>query len=200
VGSIVAQRFIWTGNQWIRTDVEAPLALFAVSTAHLFMATGGVNGLTITLGVTNFSGSGSIVASNSPAIASPLLTGSPTSVNAINHSTSTISGVGGANTNFTADAADDVVYINAGTTNVHITAIMGGTSSLASYKLYILTNLTTTARELSVSSVTNRWVGLQQYDGISFPITVTNKHTGFLSVMLDGTNTFWAFKQATNGF
>lgn len=126
--------------------------------------------------------------------------GSLTQTNGESFVITTITGTGGANTNFTGQATDGVVYINAGTTNVNIVAIMPGPTALQYFPVYILTNLTSTDRLLSLSSVTNRWVGLQGYDGISVPYTITNKHTAWFTVSLQGSNAFWAIKQATNGF
>jgi hypothetical protein len=118
----------------------------------------------------------------------------------IGYEAGTLAGVGGANTNFTGQAANAVIYLDGGTTNVNFVAIMPGANGIQYFPTYIITNLTATARAISLSSVTNRWVGLQQYDGVTLPLTLTNKHTGWLSVSLLGTNAHWAFKQATNGF
>lgn len=112
----------------------------------------------------------------------------------------TIAGVGGANTNFTGQAADAVVYIDGGTTNVNFVAIMPGTAGVSYFPTYIITNLTATSRLISASAVTNRLINLQQYDGITFPITLTNKHTAYIAAHLNGSNFTYAIKQCTNGF
>ena len=123
-----------------------------------------------------------------------------TTLSGIAETNTTLAGVGGANTNFTGQANDAVVYIDAGTTNVNFVAIMPGAVGLTYTPCYILSNLTTTARQFSFSSVTNQLFPLQQYDGITLPITITNKHRAILSVMITSTQTFWALKQCTNGF
>lgn len=122
------------------------------------------------------------------------------STNGVAYVNSTISGVGGANTNFTGQATDGVVYINGGTTNVNFVAVMPGTDGLTYFPTYVISNLTTTARNVSLAATTNFWRNLQQYDGVTAPFVLTNKHTGILSVMLNGTNSWYTWKQSTNGF
>lgn len=112
----------------------------------------------------------------------------------------TNAGVGGANTNFTGQATDGVVYIDGGTTNVNFVAIMPGTTGNTYLPTYIITNLTTTARQFSFSSVTNFLIPLQFYDSVSLPITITNKHRLLFTAIVNGSNVTWAAKQATNGF
>jgi len=112
----------------------------------------------------------------------------------------TIAGVGGANTNFTGQASDGVVYIDGGTTNVNIVAIMPGTTGVTYFPTYIITNLTTTPRQISISSVTNFPINLGQYDGITLPYTITNKHRVIMACAVNGTNLTYTFKQCTNGF
>ena len=123
-----------------------------------------------------------------------------TTLSGIAYTNTTIAGVGGANTNFTGQAADSVVYIDGGTTNVNFVAIMPGASGVSYFPLYIITNLTTTSRTLSFSSATNRLINLQQYDGITLPITLSNKHTAYVSTHLNGSNAAYAIKVCTNGF
>ncbi len=121
------------------------------------------------------------------------------STNSVAYVNQTIAGVGGANTNFTGQATDGVVYIDGGTTNVNFVAIMPGTAGLTYFPTYVISNLTTTSRLLSANDpTTNFWHNLQQYDGVS--LTISNKHTGIFSVMINGSNTWYAFKQSTNGF
>lgn len=157
-----------------------------------------------------FTGTGGIVKNTSPAITTPTITSqseigfasvnSEVVTNSIGFVNQTVAGVGGANTNFTFLATNAVTYVNAGLTNVNIVAIMPGISGITYFPTIILSNLTTTARNVSISRVTNSVINLQQYDSVSDPYTVTNKHTAILSVMANGTNLMVAFKQATNNF
>jgi hypothetical protein len=148
-----------------------------------------------------FNGKGLSVNTNGDVnVSGPMSVGAITHTNSDNYINQTLAGVGGANTNFTGQASSGVTYIDGGTTNVNFVAIMPGTSGQTYFSTYIISNLTTTARQLSFSSVTNNLFNLQQYDGITFPITLTNKHRLLLSVMLNGSNLTWAAKQCTNGF
>lgn len=168
-----------------------------VSPSVSFLATVGPNGgdfftYDTTTGTwTNIAstGTGSVVRNTTPTFAQ-----------GVAYANQTIAGVGGANTNFTGQATDGVVYVDGGTTNVNFVAIMPGTSGNTYFPTYIISNLTTTARQFSFSSVTNFLIPLQFYDGISFPITITNKHRLILSTMVNGSNVTWEAKQATNGF
>jgi hypothetical protein len=121
------------------------------------------------------------------------------STNGIGYVNSTIAGAGGALTNFISQATAGVAYLNGGTTNVNLT-IEPGVSGLTYFPTFIISNLTTTARTLSLSATGNVWYGLQGYDSVTAPITITNKHTGILSAMINGTNVNWAWKVRTNGF
>jgi hypothetical protein len=108
----------------------------------------------------------------------------------------TVAGVGGANTNFTLQAANDesVIYLNAGTTNVNIVAIMGGSASVAYRGAVVLTNRTATSRVLSLGATTNNWISLQQYDGITAPFTITNSLAARMEWEILGTNVQYSFK------
>lgn len=89
----------------------------------------------------------------------------------------TVAGVGGALTNFTFLAQHDerIQWINGGTTNVNIVAIMGGAAGLRWAGTIVMTNRTATPRLLSLSAVTNNWISLQALNaGISAPATITN--------------------------
>lgn len=116
--------------------------------------------------------------------------------NNIGFKVGTVAGVGGANTNFTLQASGDesIIYVNAGTTNVNIVAIMGYSSTIAYRGTLILTNRTGTARTLSLDATTNNWISLQKYDGISAPFTVTNSQAGRLSWEILGTNVQYSYK------
>lgn len=111
-----------------------------------------------------------------------------------------VSGVGGANTNFTGLWTHSQAYLDGGTTNVNFVAFMPGTANRTYYLTYSISNLTTTPRNISISSVTNRVVNMQQYYGIAPPYVLTNKHTGQLTVKLSSTNAEVSFLQYTNGF
>lgn len=109
-------------------------------------------------------------------------------------------GVGGANTNFTFQASDTETHVDAGTTNVNIVAIMGGTSSISWTKHVVFTNRTATSRTISFSSTTNSWVAAQEYDGVTNagPITVTNFQAVYMWLKVRGSNVLYAYKNARN--
>lgn len=116
--------------------------------------------------------------------------------NNIGFQVGTVSGTGGANTNFTIQASGDesIIYVNAGTTNVNIVAIMGYSSTIAYRGTIILTNRTGTSRTFSLGATTNNWISLQKYDGISAPFTVTNSQAGRFSWEILGTNVQYSYK------
>lgn len=119
-----------------------------------------------------------------------------TVTNNIGYQVGTVSGVGGANTNFTLQAAADesIIYVDAGTTNVNLVAIMGYSSTIAYRGTVILTNRTATPRTLSLGATTNNWISLQQFDGITAPFTITNSLAGRFSWEILGTNVQYSFK------
>lgn len=119
-----------------------------------------------------------------------------TVTNNIGFQVGTVAGVGGANTNFTLQAAADesIIYVDAGTTNVNLVAIMGYSSTIAYRGTVILTNRTATARTLSLGATTNNWLSLQADDGISAPFTITNSRAGRLSWEILGTNVQYSYK------
>jgi len=108
-------------------------------------------------------------------------------------------GVGGATTNFTVDArGPEVVYMDGGTTNVNIVAIMNY-SEVVQYKpTLIITNRTSTSRTLSFGATTNNWICLQEYDGLSGPVTITNATAVWVSTSILGTNVYYAVKHMPN--
>lgn len=136
----------------------------------------------------------------SPAILGTETVNASVHTNGIGYAIGTIAGVGGANTNFTLSATYGVRYIDGGTTNVNIVASMPGTVGIQYFPTVIISNLTTTVRLLSWSVVTNQLINLQQYDGVTLPITISNKHTAILAYTQQGSNCMWSLKQATNGF
>jgi hypothetical protein len=115
------------------------------------------------------------------------------------HRTSTITGTGGANTNFTGNAlGGKYVYIDGGTTNVNFVAIMNYSSSVQLEQVYIITNRTATSRTVSFGTSTNNWIPLQLYDGTSGPYTVTNSQALWLTTSTIGTNVYYAAKHMAN--
>lgn len=104
-------------------------------------------------------------------------------------------GFGGALTNFVinASSAESIVYVDAGTTNVHIPHIIGGSTTVAYRGTIILTNRTATPRTFSLGT-SNTWLSLQQFDGISAPFTVTNSQAARFTYEMLGTNVQYAYK------
>jgi hypothetical protein len=115
--------------------------------------------------------------------------------NQVGYGIGTVLGLGGANTNFTILENNDesVIYVNAGTTNVHLT-IMNINDSVEYRGSIILTNRTGTSRTFSLSPITNNWISLQQYDGIQAPFTVTNSQAARFEWAAVGTNVQYAYK------
>lgn len=116
--------------------------------------------------------------------------------NNIRQKVSTVAGVGGANTNFTLSAGQGAVYIDAGTTNVNIVALIGYTpdGTFVERGTVVLTNRTATARLFSLGSITNNWISLQQFDGIQAPFTITNSQAGRFDWEAKGTNVQYSYK------
>jgi len=112
----------------------------------------------------------------------------------------TIAGVGGANTNFTGQATDGVVYVDGGTTNVNIVAVMPGTAGRTYFPTWIITNLTATPRNISFSTVSNSVQNLGQYGGLTLPLVISNKHTVTLAMAVTGSNVIVGSQICTNGF
>ncbi len=112
----------------------------------------------------------------------------------------TVSGVGGANTNFTLLATQSLVYLDGGTTNVNIVALMGGEASRAWEGSFEATNWTATSRTLSFSSVSNSWRSVTHYDGVSTnaePLTITNLSSVVVWWRVLGSNVLYAAKHVT---
>lgn len=140
----------------------------------------GINGITV-----HHSASAIVVSNDSPSnLSAPIQ----------------VLGVGGANTNFTFQASDKETHVDAGTTNVNIVAIMGGTSTLSWEKHIVFTNRTATSRSISFSPVTNNWIALQEYDGVTNagPIIVTNNQAVYMWLKVRGSNVAYAYKPARN--
>jgi hypothetical protein len=102
-----------------------------------------------------------------------------------------ISGVGGANTNFTLLATQPEVYIN-GFTNVSIRGVMGYNDSTVAYWTCVITNGSGSDRTLEFSAVTNRYRFAGTY-GTNAPATITNNTTLEISGRQVGTNVFVAY-------
>ncbi len=111
---------------------------------------------------------------------------------------STVSGVGGANTNFTLQKDSGVIYVDAATTNVNIVAIMGGEATRQWRGIIIATNRGGTSRAFSLGATTNNWIGLQGYDGLAAPYTVTNATALWFAWEMLGTNVYYAAKHMAN--
>jgi len=97
-----------------------------------------------------------------------------------------ITGVGGANTNFTLISTQPEVYIN-GFTNVSIRAVMGYDSALVDYWTCVITNGSGSARTLEFSAVTNNWRFNGVY-GTNAPSSLTNATRLEISGRQHGTN------------
>ncbi len=121
---------------------------------------------------------------------------SATVTNNIGYKVAALLGVGPANTNFTllATNAPSIIYIDAGTTNVNVVALMNYGSAIAYRGSVILTNRTATARLFSLGALTNNWISLQEFDGISAPFTVTNSQAARLEWECFGTNVQYSYK------
>lgn len=78
----------------------------------------------------------------------------------------TVSGTGGANTNFTIQSQQGMVFFDLGTTNASLT-IMGGETTRAWEGAFVGTNRTATDRTLAFSAVSNSWRSVTHYDGVS---------------------------------
>lgn len=114
-----------------------------------------------------------------------------TMTNGFLHPFDTISGVGGANTNFTVVASplEPVTYADGGTTNVNIVAFMNWSTTHARRGTVIFTNRTATARQLSFGVITNSVICLQQFNsGIVQPHTITNSQAARIDYELRGSN------------
>jgi hypothetical protein len=195
--------YLHDGRTNFVSDLQADFGTTAAGDMLLFHNAGLLTNVTTT-------GSGSVVRATTPTITTPVISsGSLIGTTTINESITTnnnayvnqtLAGVGGANTNFTGLWSHGKVYIDGGTTNVNFVAFMPGTAGLTYYLSYSISNLTTTARNISLSSVTNRIQNMQQYYGIAPPYVLTNKHTGELLVELNSTNAKISFLQYTNGF
>lgn len=102
-------------------------------------------------------------------------------------STALLSGVGGANTNYTLLAGQGHRYIN-GFTNVSLRARMGAAAGTIEYWNLSITNISGTDRTIEFSPVTNRWRFAGTY-GTNAPSVLTNGTALEISAKSDGTNT-----------
>jgi len=97
-----------------------------------------------------------------------------------------VTGVGGANTNFTLLSTQPRPYIN-GFTNVSIRAVMGYDSALQDEWLLVITNGSGSDRTIEFSAVTNRYRFSGTY-GTNAPSVITNNTTLEISGRQIGTN------------
>jgi hypothetical protein len=201
-----------TGGAWDITAVEREAVFYiksGISTALIRLNTNGVGAdvdlealylpQPASLPGTNLA-NGAAVAVGSVYASTNTDTATLTVTNGIGYIPQVAAGFGGALTNIAPLAVNSITYVDGGTTNVNIVHIAHGPAGRQWFPTIILSNLTTTARNISFGTVSNQWVNLQQYDGVAPPYVLTNKHTGWLTVSMQGSNTFYAFKQATNGF
>lgn len=112
----------------------------------------------------------------------------------------TISGTGGANTNFTIQSTQAMVFINGGLTNVSVT-IMGGETGRAWEGSFVCTNLTGTDRTLAFSAVSNNWRSVTHFDGVATngeTLTITNGTAVSVWWRIVGSNILYAAKHVSN--
>lgn len=102
-----------------------------------------------------------------------------------------VTGVGGANTNFTLLATYGKVIIN-GFTNFSLRAIMGGTAGLTHAFSITITNGSGSNRTLEFSSVTNDWKWSYAQGGIA-PTVMTNSEQIVITGELRNTNVTAAY-------
>lgn len=111
--------------------------------------------------------------------------------NEIGRTFSLLSGVGGANTNFTLNIGEPLRVVN-GFTNVSLRAVMGTSASLIHDWSLLITNGSGTSRTLEFSAVTNRWRFHGTY-GTNAPNTLTNGTQLLISGRSIGTNTLVSY-------
>ena len=118
-------------------------------------------------------------------------TGIASNITAVAYNSSSVSGVGGANTNFTLLATQAETYVN-GFTNVSIRAIMQYSPAKIFYPNVVITNGGGSDRTLEFSAVTNRYRFVGVY-GTNAPSVLTNGTQLHLGFRCDGTNTTVAY-------
>lgn len=101
-------------------------------------------------------------------------------------SATTVAGVGSGSTNYTLMANMGKVYM--GSSNVSITAIMGGASGTMQQSSVTITNLSANTWGIQFSAVTNRWRFLGATGQTNSPSVLTNNSALVLRMEIDGTN------------
>ncbi|CAB4212553.1 Right handed beta helix region [uncultured Caudovirales phage] len=101
----------------------------------------------------------------------------------------TVSGAGSGNTNYTINLIPgDVNDFYMGSSNVMITAVMGGVVGVPIYWNAYITNLSAATWGIGFSAVTNRW-RFSGVNGTNSPVVLTNNTMLQISGRTDGTNT-----------
>lgn len=111
----------------------------------------------------------------------------------------TITGTGGANTNFTLQSTQAMVFIDVGKTNASL-IIMGGETTRAWEGALVGTNRTGTDRTFAFNALSNSWQSVTHYDGVSTngeTLTVTNNTGVAIWWRLVGSNVLYAAKHIT---
>jgi hypothetical protein len=111
----------------------------------------------------------------------------------------TVSGLGGANTNFTLLATQSLVYINGGLTNVSV-ILMGGESGRVWEGSFTATNWTANDRTLAFNAISNQWRSVTHFDGVATngeTLTITNNTAIVVWWRLNGSNVLYAAKHVT---
>lgn len=112
----------------------------------------------------------------------------------------TVSGTGGANTNFTIQSTQAMVFANGGLTNISLT-IMGGETTRAWEGSFVATNFTASDRTMAFSAVSNSWQSVTHFDGVSTngqTLTITNGTGVAVWWRIIGSNVLYAAKHITN--
>lgn len=110
-----------------------------------------------------------------------------------NNASIAVSGAGSGNTNYTINLVPgNVNDFHLGSSNVMITAVMGGIAGTRIYWNAYVTNLSAATWGIGFSAVTNRWRFSGVY-GTNSPTILTNNTELMISGMTDGTNTLVGF-------
>ena len=119
----------------------------------------------------------------------------------IGYKTSTVSGAGNGNTNYTLLAYQGAQYL--GSSNVNISAIMGYTAGTMYKSTVIITNLSGNNWGLSFSQVTNRWHFNGAYTNAliitNSPSNLTNGTAFKLELTIENTNVWCDWQQYVPG-
>lgn len=176
------------------TNFIGTVALPNVATNRLLMTGGGSNVVAVTLGsglqLTSGTLSSSLATNGNQFGATATLTLKPAAIitNQLDYIiTANITGVGGANTNFTLLATNAETTIN-GFTNVSVRAVMSYVDGVSLYWTCLITNGSGSDRTLEFSAVTNRFRFAGTY-GTNAPSVLTNATQLLISGRSLGTNT-----------